>query len=272
MSPDSSEASTVITARVRELRATTDRLAAQLDSVVDQLAEDGRRLAELATAVPEDLPSRVSGLQHVITEEVGRLRGEVDLLLAESRKHGQPSTTLVNWPELAEDAAAGQWAVLARWLGEVLVPTYELTRDELPDCWALHPAVVVELSWLRTAYVQAYLPGAASTLIADWHSRWRPAVLSRVHALTRECAPGRHVARRGPVVTVDGVDGIGTPRTQPAEPRCWWSFYARGVAEDLARRRARTRAAETTWNPVVDESPVTARESTAPQYRVGDRP
>jgi hypothetical protein len=38
----------------------------------------------------------------------------------------------------------------------VLVPWYELTRDELPDCWALHAPVVVELSWLRTTYVQAY--------------------------------------------------------------------------------------------------------------------
>ena len=37
--------------------------------------------------------------------------------------------------------------LLARWVGETLVPRYELTRNELPDCWALHPPVVAELSW-----------------------------------------------------------------------------------------------------------------------------
>ena len=89
-----------------------------------------------------------------------------------------------------------QWPILARWVGEVLVPRYELTRDELPDCWALHPPVVAELSWLRTAYVQAYLTRSPPQLGADWHTRWRPAVLTRIRELIKpdECSPGKHAA------------------------------------------------------------------------------
>ena len=65
----------------------------------------------------------------------------------------------------------GWWPILARWVGEVLVPRYELTRDDLPDCWALHPPVVAELSWRRTAYVQADLTRSSPQLGADWHTR-----------------------------------------------------------------------------------------------------
>ena len=93
-----------------------------------------------------------------------------------------------------------QWPILARWVGEVLVPRYELTRDELPDCWALHPPVVAELSWLRTAYVQAYLPRSPPQLAADWHTRWRPAVLTRIRELINaptSVAPASTLPRRG---------------------------------------------------------------------------
>ena len=99
------------------------------------------------------------------------------------------------------------------------MPRYELTRDELPDCWALHPPVVAELSWLRTAYVQAYLTRSPPQLGADWHTRWRPAVLTRIRELIKpdECAPGKHAPRRGTPVEPAAPNGA-LPRTQLAEP------------------------------------------------------
>lgn len=48
------------------------------------------------------------------------------------------------------EAARAEWPRLVRWIAEVFVPWYEVTRDELPDCWALHRRV--ELSWLATAH------------------------------------------------------------------------------------------------------------------------
>jgi hypothetical protein len=140
-----------------------------------------------------------------------------------------------------------QWPILARWVGDVLVPRYELTRDELPDCWALHLPVVAELSWLRTAYVAAYLTRSPAQLAADWHTRWRPAVLTRIKELIKadECTPGRHTPRSGPVIEVDAPNGA-LPRTQPAEPQCWWPFYDRAYHIDLAMRRARAAAGGST--------------------------
>jgi hypothetical protein len=46
----------------------------------------------------------------------------------------------VNWPALTAEQAREQWPILAQWIAEVLVPWYEITRDELPDCRPLHPA------------------------------------------------------------------------------------------------------------------------------------
>ena len=135
----------------------------------------------------------------MLTEELGQLRGDVDVLLTERKERDKTKNAPVDWAALTEEQAAVQWPILARWVGEVLVPRYELTRDELPDCWALHPPVVAELSWLRTAYVQAYLTRSPPQLSADWHTRWRPAVLTRIRELIKpdECAPGKHAPRRG---------------------------------------------------------------------------
>ncbi len=137
--------------------------------------------------------------------------------------------------------------------GEVLVPRYELTRDELPDCWALHLPAVAEMSWLRTAYVQAYLSRSAPQLAADWHIRWRPVVLSRIREVIKpeECSPGRHAPPRVKPVEAPARDGVNgaLPRGQPAAPMFWWPFYDRAVHLDLAARRARAAAGDLDWSP-----------------------
>jgi hypothetical protein len=99
--------------------------------------------------VSEDLAPWVKALQQLVTEEFGRLRSEIDVLLAERQEQNKTKNPPVDWAALSEEQAAEQWPILARWVGETLVPRYELTRNELPDCWALHPPVVAELSWLR---------------------------------------------------------------------------------------------------------------------------
>jgi hypothetical protein len=244
--------------RMRELRATTERLGeqvaavpAQLVTVVEQLEQTGRRHADLAAAVSEDLAPRVSALQQLVTDEFGRLRGEVDVLLSERQEQDKAKNPPVDWASLSAKQAAEQWPILARWVGEVLVPRYELTRDELPDCWALHPPVVAELSWLRTAYAQAYLTRSPPQLSADWHTRWRPAVLTRIRELIKsdECSPGKHAPRRGTPIDLAAQNGA-LPRTQLAEPTCWWPFYDRAFHVDLALRRTRATAGELDWSPV----------------------
>ena len=253
------EAETLVTARkIRELRETTGQHGEQLTAISEQLRalteQVGKAVArhtDLATAVSEDLAPRVGGLHQVLTEELAQLRGDVDVLLAERQERDKTKNAPVDWAALTEEQAAVQWPILARWVGEVLVPRYELTRDDLPDCWALHPPVVAELSWLRTAHVQAYLPKSPPQLSADWHTRWRPAVLIRIRELIKpdECPPGIHAPKGGAPVEVTGQNGA-LPRAQLAEPRCWWPFYDRAFHLDLAVRRARAAAGEFDWSPV----------------------
>jgi hypothetical protein len=196
------DAETLVNARrIRELRATTGRLIEQVATVAAQLATvtERRKQTDLAAAVSEDLAPRVNALQQLMTDEFGRLRGEVEVLLSERQELEKPKNPPVDWASLSEEQAAEQWPILARWVGEILVPRYELTRNELPDCWALHPPVVAELSWLRAAYVQAHLTRSPPQLGADWHTRWRPAVMARIRELIKpdECSPGKHSPRRG---------------------------------------------------------------------------
>jgi hypothetical protein len=252
------EPDVLVTARrLRELRDTTGHHGEQLVSIVAQLRElteqvqrTGRRHADLAAAVSENLAPQVGGLHQVLTEELGQLRGDVDVLLTERTERDKTNNAPVDWASLTEDQAAAQWPILARWLGEVLVPRYELTRDELPDCWALHPPVVAELSWLRTTYVQAYLPRSPAQLAADWHLRWRPGVLTQVREWMKpdECSPGKHVPRRGTRVELPAHNGV-LPRAQLAEPQCWWPFYYRAYQLDLAVRRTRAAAGKLDWSP-----------------------
>jgi hypothetical protein len=101
--------------------------------------------------------------------------------------------------------AAKAWESLARFVGELLVPTYGLTRDTLHDCWPRHPAVVAELTWLREAYREAHLRQAPATRAADWHLRHLPGALVAINAAypvdhtghnpAPLCAAGRHQQR-----------------------------------------------------------------------------
>ena len=264
--PTGEDAEAQVTARrLRELQKTTGQLreateqhGEQLASVGEQLHELGEQLArtsarhaDLAAAVSEDLAPRVGGLQQVVTEELGQLRGDVDVLLNERKEREKTKNAPVDWAALTAEQAAVQWPVLARWVGEVLVPRYEVTRDELPDCWALHLPVVAELSWLRTAYVQAYLSRSPPQMAADWHTRWRPAVLTRIRDVVNahECvsrqarAAARHAGRGR------SAQNGAMPRTQLAEPQFWWPFYDRAYHLDLAARRTRAAAGDVDWSP-----------------------
>jgi hypothetical protein len=252
--------------RIRELRETTAQLGeqvatltTQLQQLVEQMQLAGGRHADLAATVSEQLAPTVAGLQHVLsgefsrlTQDLDQLRVDVDTLLSERQERTKAKNPPVDWAALTEEQAVTQWQVLAQWIGEVFVPGYEITRDELPDCWALHTPVVAELSWLRSAYVQAYLPRSEPQSAADWHMQCRSAVLDRIKELVKseDCTPGKHVSRSGDVVTVPTSGNGAMPRQQLADPQCWWPFYARAYEHDLAMRRTRAAAGQLNWRPM----------------------
>ena len=56
---------------------------------------------------------------------------------------------------------------------------------------------------------------------------------------------------RSPDKTTTAVVPNGAlPRTQLAEPTCWWPFYDRAFHLALAIRRARAGAGELNWSPL----------------------
>jgi len=57
-----------------------------------------------------------------------------------------------------------------------------------------------------------------------------------------------YAPRRGTPIDLAAQNRV-MPRTQLAEPPCWWPFYDRAFHLDLALRRARAAAGELDWSP-----------------------
>ncbi|WP_103383426.1 hypothetical protein [Pseudonocardia dioxanivorans] len=209
----------------------------ELRALVQDLAA---RHTELASAVSEGLAPELGALRQFTTEELARQRQQLnEVLQALSRERNPP----VDWPQLTAAQARHQWAVLARWIAEVLVPWYEVTREELPDCWALHRPVVIELSWLRSAHVQAYAPTSPPHVAGEWHQRWRPGVIARLAQVIdrRLCRPGEHLvpqgeSRGGQPVPPRSGERLIPPSQQLAEARHWQENYVAAVQADLQWR------------------------------------
>jgi hypothetical protein len=177
---------------------------AGLDQIVAQL---GRDLSELRTTHDEDTRNCRESIG-LLAEIMPRL-GQVETDLAEEVLPGLSEVVSavaeltrvdakfrqVHWPSLTAEEAPGQWRLLVDWAEEILAGWYRLTRAQLPDCWALHRPVVVELSWLRIGYLAAYSPKAAPHLAAEWNTRWRRDVLTNIAAAisTDWCRPGEHL-------------------------------------------------------------------------------
>jgi hypothetical protein len=176
-----------LAAEIRAARADERRDVAQLQAELGRIAG---LLGENADLLAQTLP-RVTALD----ADLAGLAARVDDLTAATPTAGVAG---VDWPALSADAAAAEWDALATWIADVLGPFYQLTRAQLPDCWALHPPAVIELVWLRRAYVAAHAPDAAPAAAGEWHTRWRRDALTNIAAAipTTWCRPGEHYLKR----------------------------------------------------------------------------
>ena len=149
--PTGEDAEAQVTARrLRELQKTTGHLreateqhGAQLASVGEQLQELGEQVAQtsarhtdLAAAVSEDLAPRVSGLKQVFTEELGQLRGDVDVLLNERKERETTKNAPVDWAALTAEQAAVQWPVCTDFPGWMVASELSTLRER--TTWRLH--------------------------------------------------------------------------------------------------------------------------------------
>ncbi|MEO6087009.1 MAG: hypothetical protein ABIQ18_28245 [Umezawaea sp.] len=167
-----------------------------LDDHTQLLAEHGERLVQ-DTAVLEGL------------------REDLNVVLAELPR--QPKHPPVCWVGMAAEDAEQIWPLLGEWVDQVLVGRYFVTRAQLPDCWALHPGAVEELTWLRTCWLNAFLRTAGAVPAAEWHTRWRMASLDGVTAAVEREADAVAADRCGPGLHL-GVVLPGAVLTTPAAP------------------------------------------------------
>lgn len=230
----------------RAIRDVTAELAALRRRIND--TDDITR--ESAGLLAETLP-RVGDLE----ADVATLRGTVDALVAdaEDTPAEDPAVTARKaelglrpeppgpwvWPLFDAEQAAAAWDSLSKWVGEVLIPTYEVTRGALPDCWPRHRRIVAELSWLRNAYLEAHLRKAPATKAADWHLRHLPGVLAVIAGVVRPdegqkpvCGPGLHLQRPRPGDYVDPDEG-----EQLATCEHWSAAWHEVRDADLVGRR-----------------------------------
>lgn len=249
-----------------DLRAAREEHRRDIEQLRADLAGLSTLVGENADLLGQALP-RLSGLD----EELVALGERVDTLTVTVTAHGgadpaKQEPALLDWPSLSADDAAAEWQALADWVAGVLGPFYELTRAQLPDCWPLHRPAVLELVWLRRAYVAAHRTDAAAAAAADWHTRWRREALANIAAAisNRWCRPGEHWIDRndrgrytagppqpqrparaparvpgqrpGPEDTAIGKDG------EITSPQHWGPAFQTASGEDLAWRRQRDAA------------------------------
>lgn len=155
--------------------AESTALAAHLRRISDRLDQVASTHTELANLVSEHLSPEITALRNDTGQQLATHAAQIhQILTATEARHNPP----IDWPAMTADQAAIAWENLAHWIAHILVPWYHITRDELPDCWAMHRPAIVELSWLRSAHIEAFAPNTAAHHAADWHTRWRPAALA----------------------------------------------------------------------------------------------
>ena len=98
----------------------------------------------------------------------------------------------IDWRRVSCDEAPLLWAALDTWV-RWLVARYSLEHRDVPPCWFRHPALVEELSALRTAHVDAFHPAHPPGGPADWHTTLsNTRVRLRDWAARTGCKPGAH--------------------------------------------------------------------------------
>lgn len=182
-----------LAAQRRELERLDQRLdedLGKLDVIVRSsaglLAETVPRVSDLTTAV-NTLTGRVDELAGASpdddTDGAEPDTGPYDdALLIASGLLPDPGHQ-VDWHLMSAEQAQPVWEALAAWVAAVVCGRLGFTRAQLPDCWALHPDVVAELSWahqLHRAYAGAKI---GPTHLAEWHTRWLPHLRARLEVL-----------------------------------------------------------------------------------------
>jgi len=218
-------------------------------AVHPQIAQLGvlvTRLSERVDQLTHD-QGDIAGLTQQLAADTAAVK---DALAANTATVSHPGVPC--WATMTADQAGAEWEALTDWIADTLVPWYEITRGQLPDCWALHRPAVIELSWLHHTHQAAHQPDALPHLTAHWHTDWKPAALRTIadaiprHG-TRTCGPGHHLTTHDhrlhhphPTPTPAHITTHGVPTAptdQLAARHHWHTHYEQARTEDLGLRR-----------------------------------
>ena len=262
--------------RDRMLSELAGELRAARDEHRRDIAQLRTDLTGLSTVVGEnaDLLGQVTPRVRDLDRQLADLGERVDTLATAVRDRltsgpgadgpDVPDAAAVDWPSLSADAATAEWQALGDWVASVLGPFYELTRAQLPDCWALHRPAVLELVWLRRVYVAAHRPDAPPSAAADWHTRWRREALANIATAVPDtwCRPGEHrVDRYSRAVSSSGWPSAAPPEHVPGQrpapgqyqigpggeittPQHWGPHFQTAAGADITWRRQREAPAD----------------------------
>lgn len=171
----------------------TSHITPEQAHALSRAADRATREADTAKRETAAVRGDVDRLSEIVTQ----LAGDFAATLRGRRPGGRPGEDeedpgLPSWLTVVETGAAVEHlADLIAWLDTVYLH-YPDARP-LPSCWAWHPDVVEELSWLRQAWREAFEGQRASWgAVGDWHTRLRPGVVDRVSASLRGCELDLH--------------------------------------------------------------------------------
>jgi hypothetical protein len=167
-------------------------VAADLRKVRDDVSRLRTTVGDLAGTVAEFGPQLLE-----VQRDLNGLRGLVDELATAT---GATQNPPADWFTMSAAAAEQEWVRLGDWVHNVLAGWYQITRAQLPDCWALHRPAFLQVAWLHTSHTQAYLPASHPNQAAEWNTRWLDAALDKVrrHIPESRCravsgGPGEHL-------------------------------------------------------------------------------
>lgn len=88
-----------------------------------------------------------------------------------------------SWASATRVERADRIREVGDWLFLVIRPRYPIRTAGILACWAWHPAVQEELSWLYGCWLDVYASQTGTyTAAGDWHDRWLDGVLRRFKA------------------------------------------------------------------------------------------
>ncbi|WP_328382890.1 hypothetical protein OHQ88_10460 [Micromonospora zamorensis] len=226
MTTEAEQTKTQLRVLAREVQRLTDRLGE-----VVTLSNDAKDTADAAL--------RAAG--QLAEELVDAVRADPAADEDQDDSEVEKVVPALSWLTIADAADAAQ---LMKGLPEWLATVYcRWTKHPLGDCWAWHPAVVVELLALRDAWNAAADPARFSAAQQmDWIDRYRPGVASRISGELSGCSLKKHTPDQRTAYRPPHVAGA----EMLTELTDWWvrtggrSTAPGPTADMLAASRART--------------------------------